>query len=109
MKVVAPKAYRNRNRDILAAKHAYNQYWSSIGEQRKSYFPEDADLEPMNTDRPSPIPSDFLGCFHREDGIWIRFSRPMGTPIEARIKQEDMVGFQEQMEDTEGELDISML
>ncbi|MEL6804509.1 MAG: hypothetical protein AAFO91_12100 [Bacteroidota bacterium] len=58
---------------------------------------------------PSPISSDFLGFFHREDGIWIRFSRPIGTPIEARIRQEDMAGFQEQMADTEGALDVSML
>ena len=58
---------------------------------------------------PSPIPSDFLGAFHREDGIWIRFKRPIGTPVEARIKQEDIEGFQEQMEATEGALDVSVL
>jgi hypothetical protein len=58
---------------------------------------------------PSPISSDFLGFFHREDGIWIRFKQPKGPPIEARIKEEDIADFQKQMGDTEGKLDVSML
>lgn len=58
---------------------------------------------------PRLLSSDYLGTFNRDDGIYVRFKVPgKGTGIEARIKEEDLEGFQKQLS-SEGKLDVSML